>query len=1105
MKHMSSGVLALFIVTIALVLVLSANAFSQISGTKAIPGDYPNLGNALEQISSSGLSGPAVLELQAGYTGSPLPLSLHAIPGSSSVNTLTIRPAAGASGIVLTNAFSDPTLQLQGASNIIIDGRPGGTGTARELTIENTATDGVALRFVNSAKVNIVRYCILKGANTSLPGGVVVFGTSSVTNGNVFEAIMNCIIRDASGGVPANAIYSSGTVDAPNSNNIISDNEILNFSNSGIYITSTGNGGAWTIGGNSFYNTLSTPPSTPQTAINFKAGTTSNNNSIAGNFIGGHAASATGSAWTNTGAVDFVGIYLSAGASVATSLHNNSIQNLALTSTGSVKFTGVSIASGIVGNNGNVIGSTSTPNSITVAGSSTTTGIEISSDSSVSISSDVIANISATGTGAGVSIRGIFAHGTGPVGFSGNSINKLDGPNIKAIVLDGSLSNNSITGNLIGGNSINDPWTSLAVSEFTGIYVSAGSTTETAVHNNIIQNLALTSTGPVKLISYASGIVNNNGNVIGSASTPNSITVAGSSTTTGIEILSASSVSISNDVIANISATGTGAGVSIRGILAQGTGPVAISGNSINKLDGPNIKAIVLDGSLSNNNISGNLIGGNSINDRWTSLAASEFTGIYVSAAPTSTTSLHNNILHNIALTNTGPITFTGISLAGSIIGNSGNVIGSSSTPNSITVAGSATTTGIQITSSSAVSISDDIVANITASGTGAGVAVRGIVHHGTGAATISGNAIHDLVGLSARGILVESPNGTVTATLRRNTVTGRGTGTGIGASVMGTASLNLTASDNTVSNWGKGFLLSKDPGAMLQLSLEDNGIAGNQFGMDNQTGIQQNATCNWWGAASGPSGAGPGTGDAVSSNVVFNPWATIPTFVAVDAGPDKIIYIGYGSQSATLTAIATSCGGASYLWSTGAITSSITVSPTTTSTYTVAVTDPRGHTASDQVAVNVEDVRCGNNNDKVRIYHRGSAICVSRNAIPAHLAHGDVFVLPKSTAPGDPTGQTPEKFALSQNYPNPFNPSTKIQFQLAASGFVSLKVYDVLGREVRTLVNENLKAGSYETTFSAEGGSASGGDARELASGVYFYRLGAGDFLETKRLLLVK
>jgi hypothetical protein len=92
-------------------------------------------------------------------------------------------------------------------------------------------------------------------------------------------------------------------------------------------------------------------------------------------------------------------------------------------------------------------------------------------------------------------------------------------------------------------------------------------------------------------------------------------------------------------------------------------------------------------------------------------------------------------------------------------------------------------------------------------------------------------------------------------------------------------------------------------------------------------------------------------------------------------------------------------------------------------------------------------------------------------------------------------TTESPRDFALSQNYPNPFNPSTTIKFELPKVSQVSLSVYDVLGRQVSVLANERREAGAYEVKF----------DGSNLASGVYFYRLQAGDFTQTKRLLLLK
>ena len=89
--------------------------------------------------------------------------------------------------------------------------------------------------------------------------------------------------------------------------------------------------------------------------------------------------------------------------------------------------------------------------------------------------------------------------------------------------------------------------------------------------------------------------------------------------------------------------------------------------------------------------------------------------------------------------------------------------------------------------------------------------------------------------------------------------------------------------------------------------------------------------------------------------------------------------------------------------------------------------------------------------------------------------------------------------FNLAQNYPNPFNPSTKISWQSPVSGWQTLKVYDVLGNEVATLVNEYRTAGSYEVEFKSIVSS------RQLANGVYFYQLKAGDYVETKKMILLK
>ena len=98
------------------------------------------------------------------------------------------------------------------------------------------------------------------------------------------------------------------------------------------------------------------------------------------------------------------------------------------------------------------------------------------------------------------------------------------------------------------------------------------------------------------------------------------------------------------------------------------------------------------------------------------------------------------------------------------------------------------------------------------------------------------------------------------------------------------------------------------------------------------------------------------------------------------------------------------------------------------------------------------------------------------------------------SISKGPPTF-IPEHFVLSQNYPNPFNPTTVISYQLPVASNVKIAVFDILGREVASLVNEREEAGSHEVRF----------DGSDLASGVYLYRLEAGSFVQTKKLILLK
>ena len=124
---------------------------------------------------------------------------------------------------------------------------------------------------------------------------------------------------------------------------------------------------------------------------------------------------------------------------------------------------------------------------------------------------------------------------------------------------------------------------------------------------------------------------------------------------------------------------------------------------------------------------------------------------------------------------------------------------------------------------------------------------------------------------------------------------------------------------------------------------------------------------------------------------------------------------------------------------------------------------------------------------DEFRVYSRA----LDTSEISATWNHQ----LPIITGVPTPVLNMPDKFVLSQNYPNPFNPTTTIKYQTPTKGLVILKVYDILGKEISTLVNEVKNAGSYTVEFN-------GGN---LPSGTYFYRLEAGDNLDVKKMILLK
>jgi hypothetical protein len=192
-------------------------------------------------------------------------------------------------------------------------------------------------------------------------------------------------------------------------------------------------------------------------------------------------------------------------------------------------------------------------------------------------------------------------------------------------------------------------------------------------------------------------------------------------------------------------------------------------------------------------------------------------------------------------------------------------------------------------------------------------------------------------------------------------------------------------------------------------------------------------------------------------------------------------VYYGYSSMaSATLKAIPTGGSGSyTYLWSTGATTQSVTVSPTSSTTYDVTVTDGNGCSVETSVSVDVLDVRCGKKLDKVAVCHNGNTICIDASAVSTHLSsHSDGL--------GECSSKNASYTELDNNvtlqaYPNPFAQTTNLSFSVTKDGQASLEVYDMRGVKIATLYNGNAVTGDvYKVKFDASG----------LSSNIYLARL---------------
>lgn len=647
-------------------------------------GTYSNLTSALAAIGASGLSGAVVLELSATYDPSTetYPIAFQGNPCASNALSITVRPASGVtSQIVISSNSAVATFDFNGGSFVKLDGRAGGTGAGKLLSIVNTNTAGVAIRFINDASNNQILYCDVQGQNTSATTsassaqvGVISFGTANAVtlNGNDSNLISYCDIHATTNGFPAIGIASFGNsnalpISAWNSNNVISFCNIYDFFSPTLASTAVkldGGSHAFTISNNRVYQTAARTYTTANQHRAFWVSPTATGAcgfQILNNFIGAADALGTG-VWSLGGTVgtNFWGMDINHAGVIPTSVQGNTITQISLSSTTTTAndlFRGIStgnVGHVYIGNiAGNTIGSATQNGAITLVTTgtgSTSYGIKCSSTSAstdtVLIYNNTIGGIQVSSSTAtnGANIHGIGVTSASYVYIENNIVGSLNNQN-------GIISSNNAT----------------SVQSVHGISVASG-TYSTVINNtiaNLTNNYSGTSTGYTRgiyLTSSTTSVVS--GNTVKNIASRSSYTGANTlAALSGIQVSTSNPSTINGNTVDSLVLTNPTAttAISIEGIY------VALNGSTPTNLVTKNKVAHFMVSNTANNNaiLSGiNITGGSNIvannmvqlglNTDGTSIDAPVvIRGIYLNTT-TATNVYHNSVY--IGGTNVGTV-----------------------------------------------------------------------------------------------------------------------------------------------------------------------------------------------------------------------------------------------------------------------------------------------------------------------------------------------------------------------------------------------------------------------------------------------------------------
>jgi hypothetical protein len=484
---------------------LSTITSNPLFGTYSVgPGlDFANLTEVSNAIRTKLVTHNVIFELAQTYvsTGETYPITFTTRPAINAY-TFTIRPALGVTALVTEGAPASTAhlIVLDSTIGFILDGRPGGLGTTSEWTIRNkqTATTyGANIRFVGGAQYDTIRYLTIESQSTTTTTGGVVFSTSTGTRGNSHNTVEYCTFRDRSdisAAAPYNAIFSAGTDANKNAYNTISNNKIYNFSDIGVSLTATGNGGYWKILNNHFYYNSAFEPqsSNAQVAIEILSGEGSEGGyTISENFIGGSAPNCGGSIpWLNSGNNLMRTIVLNTDSMAYSIINSNTIANIRKTNTGAAGFVGISLERGRAKITNNTIGRYAGNDSILCGGTSYVYGIEVQNDvgtaDTIFINGNTISHLTSTGIAVASRIKGIAINFTNNV----TTAHRINNNTVHHL---------STMGASVGYNP--DLVTAIGIYDFS----SGLSTVANEVKDNIV--FAISAANPDQFSTIAAGIV----------------------------------------------------------------------------------------------------------------------------------------------------------------------------------------------------------------------------------------------------------------------------------------------------------------------------------------------------------------------------------------------------------------------------------------------------------------------------------------------------------------------------------------------------------------------------------------------------------------------